>query len=325
MRSFTREDVIDAIELRGVLEGTAARFAAERLESPDELAALSRRARVSTSSCRSRRPAFLRYVELNDAFHTALVGLAKSAPLARALANVAALPFASSNALLSSHEWLPRARETVVVAQHQHRVADRCDSRAPARGRRRSRASTLLAQLNLDLVLADLDGTRADRPARRSCERRLIIPTWISKEDGMSDAVSRMRSRPRGAPSSWRGTPRSARTSIRRCRRVHELAGRAARLARDVALFDQSSPHDRPLREGPDATPAALRPGCQHVRRLRANKAKQFVACTPEATSSATRSSSSSTEPSRSSAPPAAQLGPVPRGDRRVRRHGRAR
>jgi GntR family transcriptional regulator, vanillate catabolism transcriptional regulator len=32
--SFTLDDVADAIELRGVLEGTAARFAAERLESP---------------------------------------------------------------------------------------------------------------------------------------------------------------------------------------------------------------------------------------------------------------------------------------------------
>jgi GntR family transcriptional regulator of vanillate catabolism len=30
VRSFTREDVIDAIELRGVLEGTALRLAAER-------------------------------------------------------------------------------------------------------------------------------------------------------------------------------------------------------------------------------------------------------------------------------------------------------
>ena len=37
MREFTRTDIDDAIELRGVLEGTAARFAAERLDSEDEL------------------------------------------------------------------------------------------------------------------------------------------------------------------------------------------------------------------------------------------------------------------------------------------------
>src|ERR671911_930346 len=33
VREFTRSDIDDAIELRGVLEGTAARFAAERLEA----------------------------------------------------------------------------------------------------------------------------------------------------------------------------------------------------------------------------------------------------------------------------------------------------
>ena len=37
VREFTRTDIDDAIELRGVLEGTAARLAAERLESDDEL------------------------------------------------------------------------------------------------------------------------------------------------------------------------------------------------------------------------------------------------------------------------------------------------
>src|ERR1700733_4663848 len=44
--SFTRHDVADAIELRGVLEGPAARLAAERLESPDELDPLSEIARL---------------------------------------------------------------------------------------------------------------------------------------------------------------------------------------------------------------------------------------------------------------------------------------
>ena len=37
VRSFSREDVIDAIELRGVLEGTAVRLAAERGVSSDRM------------------------------------------------------------------------------------------------------------------------------------------------------------------------------------------------------------------------------------------------------------------------------------------------
>src|SRR5580700_4432411 len=40
VRAFTIEDVWDAIETRGVLEGAAARLAAERLQHPNELAQL---------------------------------------------------------------------------------------------------------------------------------------------------------------------------------------------------------------------------------------------------------------------------------------------
>ena len=52
VREFTRTDIDDAIELRGVLEGTAARLAAERLESDDELELL----RELCRRARSRGP-----------------------------------------------------------------------------------------------------------------------------------------------------------------------------------------------------------------------------------------------------------------------------
>src|SRR5215831_18515207 len=42
LRSFSLSDIQDAIEIRGVLEGTAARFAAERLATPEELAQVKR-------------------------------------------------------------------------------------------------------------------------------------------------------------------------------------------------------------------------------------------------------------------------------------------
>src|ERR1700755_135125 len=40
VRAFTQADMRDAVELRGVLEGTAARFAAERGAAPRELRSL---------------------------------------------------------------------------------------------------------------------------------------------------------------------------------------------------------------------------------------------------------------------------------------------
>ena len=56
VRAFTYSEVVDAIELRSVLEGTAARFAAERLVSEDGSSRSSRRAPPSTSSSRTCRP-----------------------------------------------------------------------------------------------------------------------------------------------------------------------------------------------------------------------------------------------------------------------------
>jgi GntR family transcriptional regulator, vanillate catabolism transcriptional regulator len=157
--SITKADIRDAIELRGVLEGTAARFAAERLASPAQLNELTRICARLDHVVEALTPELLvPYVELNDEYHRELVELARSATLTRAIANVAALPFASPSAFLSSQAVLPRAQEILVVAQHHHRVlldAIRTGSGARAEGIAREHAH--LAQLTLDLVLDDHD------------------------------------------------------------------------------------------------------------------------------------------------------------------------
>ena len=61
-----------------VLVGTAARFAAERLESPSELAELVAVTEQLDQVVAERGPALERYVELNDEYHAMLVTLAKS-------------------------------------------------------------------------------------------------------------------------------------------------------------------------------------------------------------------------------------------------------
>ena len=157
VRSFTRTDIGDAIELRGVLEGTAARLAAERLQSPGELAGLIEAAGELDAVVADLSPeSLVRYVELNDLFHGALVELAKSDTVARAIANVVVLPFASPGALVSSQALLPRTREILVVAQHQHRVLiDAIRAGHGTRAEEIGREHARLAQLNLDLVLED--------------------------------------------------------------------------------------------------------------------------------------------------------------------------
>ena len=51
---FTMNDVRDAIELRGVMEGTAARLAAERLMKAEELQSIHGPRRCSWSECATR-------------------------------------------------------------------------------------------------------------------------------------------------------------------------------------------------------------------------------------------------------------------------------
>ena len=154
VREFSRVEIDDAIELRGVLEGTAARFAAERLESPLELADIVAVTEGLDAVVDNATPALERYVELNDEYHRALVALAKSDVLARAIANAVALPFASPSALLASQATLPRSHEILVVAQHQHRILlDAIRAAHGARAEEIAREHARLAKLNLELVL----------------------------------------------------------------------------------------------------------------------------------------------------------------------------
>jgi GntR family transcriptional regulator of vanillate catabolism len=155
VREFTLDDIVDAIELRGVLEGTAARFAAERLDSPDELDGLRECTAELAEVVHAEGEASLeRYLELNERFHGRLHVLAKSPGLSRALANVLALPFAAPNALLPAHGELPESREILVIAQYQHQgILESIAAGHGARAEEIAREHARVAYRNLALVL----------------------------------------------------------------------------------------------------------------------------------------------------------------------------
>jgi GntR family transcriptional regulator, vanillate catabolism transcriptional regulator len=155
--SFTRAEAADAIDLRGVLEGTAARLAAERLEDPNQLEAIHGCVAQIDALVRPDRPAieaFERYVELNERFHTLLLGLARSRALDAAYAGVLALPFASPSAFVLLESELPESHRILYVAHTQHRamleaIEDGEGYRAEAVAREHAR----LARRNLDVAL----------------------------------------------------------------------------------------------------------------------------------------------------------------------------
>ena len=155
VRAFTRGDVDDAIELRGVLEGAAARFAAERLSSPRELDEIRATIERIEAIVREDAPETLvDFVPLNERFHAQLTALARSEVLARQLARVQALPFASPSSLLASQAELPGWRDILVVAQHQHRaLVDAIEAADGASAESVGREHARLSRHNLDLAV----------------------------------------------------------------------------------------------------------------------------------------------------------------------------
>ena len=155
VRGFTRDDVTDAIELRGVLEGTAARFAAERRTTVDELAALRRTATELDGVVHDdSADALVSYTALNERFHAELVVLSGSEVLARQIRGLTSVPFAAPTALLASFSQLPEWRETLIVAQYQHHaLVDAIAAGHGARAEEVAREHARLSRQNLEQLL----------------------------------------------------------------------------------------------------------------------------------------------------------------------------
>jgi GntR family transcriptional regulator of vanillate catabolism len=121
VKAFSERDIYDAIEVRGTLEGLAARLCAERgltnaalgefrecLAEIDDL--------VASQEVTVER--FSRYVDLNERFHALLIDFADSPVLARQLKRALNLPFASHNAFVRAIENREGARAEAIMREH---------------------------------------------------------------------------------------------------------------------------------------------------------------------------------------------------------------
>jgi GntR family transcriptional regulator of vanillate catabolism len=162
VRAFTREDVDTAIELRGVLEGTAARFAAER-DAAEALAEMHElNADLEAVVHESSYDSFVRYVGLNERFHALLLEAAGSPVLSRAIGQVVGLPFASPSAFVLAEAELAESREILVVAHYHHRELTRAIERGDGgRAEALAREHARLARRNLEIVIANRDALRS--------------------------------------------------------------------------------------------------------------------------------------------------------------------
>ena len=162
---FTLDDILDAIELRGVLEGTAARLAAERGVSDAAAREIEETLGDLDQALAAGALDFKAYVRLNARFHEQLAHLPGSPIIAREVERANRLPAASPTAFLQGQETIPDFRASLRRAQRQHRaiweaIVAREGSRAEALAREHAR----LARTNLEYVMNDRPGLAAQVP-----------------------------------------------------------------------------------------------------------------------------------------------------------------
>ena len=159
VKDFSEHDIHDAIELRGTLEGLAARLAAER-GVPTVLLADARDCIECTDALLGApslsEESFDGYVQHNGRFHDLLAEMAGSDMVRRQLERAKTLPFASPNAFVLARSTGADARDALVVAQAQHRgVLDAIQRREGTRAESLMREHARIAHVNLRHALAD--------------------------------------------------------------------------------------------------------------------------------------------------------------------------
>ena len=156
VRGFTVDDVWDAIQIRGALEGTAARLAAERLTSPADLDPIRKIQSDLDAVGEPTEGTFPSYLELNDAFHAEMVRLAKSPMLRLMLDRLFCLPFASPSALVSSPLQMPGTDARFRTGeQHHHLIIEAIANRSGPFAENMAREHANLTRRHLQLAIED--------------------------------------------------------------------------------------------------------------------------------------------------------------------------
>lgn len=168
VRAFSATDIEEAIEMRGTVEGAAARLAAERGVSSLALATMQgtvSQIDVLLASGEMTSENIDRYMELNALFHQQLAGLTESFVIVRTLDHISLLPFASPNAIVFHFTDSADVWQTFYTGQEHHRslleaIEHREGTRAEAIAREHARLSlrALRSALNGGDTLQRLPG-----------------------------------------------------------------------------------------------------------------------------------------------------------------------
>lgn len=146
VRAFALRDVIETIDLRGLLEGAAARIAAERGVGAAQIAAAQELLAALDGAFAGDQIDIDLYAGLNAQFHAMLAEMAQSDVISREIARITALPFAAPSAFLDDPSQQATSARALAVTQAQHHaildaIAQREGARAEALVREHARAA----------------------------------------------------------------------------------------------------------------------------------------------------------------------------------------
>lgn len=153
--SYSMRDITDAIEVRGTLEGLAARLAAERGTTPEDLAiAACILDTLDEALDTGRGVDFRTYVAQNAAFHDWIAQASGSPVVAREIARANRLPLAGPSAFLTGQEGQRPFLQSLIIAQDQHRaILGAIQSGEGARAEALAREHARLARRNLQQII----------------------------------------------------------------------------------------------------------------------------------------------------------------------------
>jgi len=152
--SFSLRDAADAIEIRGVLEGTAVRLAAERGIAETQKYKLRQNLGKINTVLEKERFSLTDYVTLNTKLHEDLNTLCGSEVLLNEIKRVNKLPAASPAAFLIEEVDLPNFEQSIKLAQDQHQnIVEAIINREGGRAEYLAREHARLARKNLEFVM----------------------------------------------------------------------------------------------------------------------------------------------------------------------------
>lgn len=157
MRRFTAQEVADAIRVRGLIEGFAARLLAEdgaQRQLLRELHECLEDGDKTVNKPTMELDDYAAYVEMNDRFHTLIMDGCGNTALRRVMDMLDGQPFASPSAMLpmqssmeEGHQWMRQAHRT------HHALVQAIERGQGTRAQALGEEHVEIARMNLDYAL----------------------------------------------------------------------------------------------------------------------------------------------------------------------------